>query len=257
MEKNREENFMDRYWDERSFSYSELNRKQFYSEQRKAWEKAIFSHVKEDRKLKVLDVGTGPGFFAILAALRGHEVTAVDMNENMLREAKKNASDAGVHVLFKKVGHILPFEEESFDLIVSRDVTWALTEPEKQLKTWANLLKTDGVLLYFDAEWNYHLKNEENYQFWMRYKKELQKQGIVFYEKADELDWVSVNLPMTYRDRPAWDAQFWEEQGYFCRIYENLNSEIFNEQEQIHYQTHPVFLVEVRAVYEKIQNNRI
>ena len=62
---------------------------------------------------------------------------------------------------------------------------------------------------------------------------------------------------MTYRDRPAWDAQFWEEQGYFCRIYENLNSQIFNEQEQIHYQTHPVFLVEVRAVYEKIQNNRI
>ena len=49
----------------------------------------------------------------------------------------------------------------------------------------------------------------------------------------------------------------WEEQGYSCRIYENLNSEIFNEQEQIHYQTHPVLLVEVRVVYEKIQNNRI
>lgn len=247
MERNTEENSMNAYWDERSSSYSDMNIRQLHSDRKEAWEKAIFSHVKENRKLKVLDIGTGPGFFAILAALRGHDVMAVDMNEEMLCRAKKNAADAGVRVRFMQVGHLLPFEEETFDLIISRDVTWALTEPERQLKCWASLLKQDGVMLYFDAEWNYHLKNDQNYQEWKRLKEEIKKQGIAFYEKADELDKITVKLPMTYRDRPAWDSMFWKEQGYECRVYENLNSDIFNAKEQIHYQAHPVFLVEVRV----------
>ena len=71
---------MNNYWNERSSSYSEMNMRQFYSEQKNTWEWMIFSRVKEDRPLNVLDIGTGPGFFAILAALRGHKVTAVDMN---------------------------------------------------------------------------------------------------------------------------------------------------------------------------------
>ena len=50
---------------------------------------------------------------------------------------------------------------------------------------------------------------------------------------------------MTYKNRPAWDLEFWNTQGYLCQAYENLNSQIFSQEEQIHYQAHPVFLVEV------------
>ena len=245
MTKNEQEQSMDAYWDERSSSYSELNRGQLYNGQREAWENVIFSHVKEDRKLKVLDIGTGPGFFAILAALRGHEVTAVDMNERMLLKAKENAREAGVSIQFQQVGHMLPFSEESFDLILSRDVTWALTCPEEQLKAWASLLKIDGKLLYFDAEWNYHLKNKESLEHWEKKKKEIEDARILFYPKAKALDEIAKTLPMTYKNRPAWDLEFWNTQGYLCQAYENLNSQIFSQEEQIHYQAHPVFLVEV------------
>lgn len=41
-----------------------------------------------ERSARVLDIGTGPGFFAINLALAGHEVTAVDVTEEMLQYAK-------------------------------------------------------------------------------------------------------------------------------------------------------------------------
>lgn len=239
-----QEAFMNEYWDERSASYSEMNMRQFYSS-KDVWENAVFSHVREDRCLKVLDIGTGPGFFAILAALRGHDVTAVDMNENMLRQAGYNAGQVGANVHFVHVGHHLPFTEESFDLILSRDVTWTLTDPKNQLREWFELLKPGGKMLYFDAEWNYHLKNKKNFEDWKKIKKSIEQEGIVFYPKAGILDKVAVTLPMTHEDRPLWDQKFWSHEGHSCRVYKNLNPYIFNREEQIHYKAHPVFLVEV------------
>ena len=35
-------------------------------------------------------MGTGPGFFALLLAEAGYQVTAADVTEEMLKEAKKN-----------------------------------------------------------------------------------------------------------------------------------------------------------------------
>lgn len=242
---NVQEAFMNEYWDERSSSYSDMNMRQFYSSRRQAWENAVFSHVREDRRLKVLDIGTGPGFFAILAALRGHDVTAADMNENMLCRAAKNAELAGADVRFVHVGHHLPFLKESFDLILSRDVTWTLTDPGTQLREWFELLKPDGKMLYFDAEWNYHLKNRKNFEDWKKIKKSIEQEGIEFYPKAGVLDEVAATLPMTYEDRPEWDQKFWKQEGRSCRIYKNLNPYIFNRKEQIQYKAHPVFLVEV------------
>lgn len=245
LRKNEQEISMDWYWDERSASYSEMNREQFHSDRREAWDKAVFSHVREKKSLKVLDIGTGPGFFAILAALRGHDVTAADMNEEMLKKAKMNALDAGVNIRFVQVGHMLPFEAESFDLIISRDVTWALTNPEEQLKSWFYLLKRGGRILYFDAEWNFHLKNKKNFETWKNIKQAIESEGIEFYPKAENLEEIAVDLPMTHKNRPEWDKEFWKNEGRFCKIYENLNQQIFNREEQIHYQAHPVFLVEV------------
>ena len=58
---------------------------------------------------------------------------------------------------------------------------------------------------------------------------------------------IAAGLPMTYEDRPRWDGDFWARQGYACSIYENLNEAVYNQEEQIRYQAHPMFLVEVRG----------
>ena len=68
---------------------------------------------------KVLDMGTGSGVNAILAASKGAEVVAVDINPHALVAARDNAARNGVGGLVE-VRHSDVFSEvtETFDLIV-------------------------------------------------------------------------------------------------------------------------------------------
>lgn len=76
------------YWTDRAKSYSAQNIAEMNDWRREAWRKLILSHAPQKEVLRVLDIGTGPGFFAINLALAGHEVTAVDVTEEMLQYAK-------------------------------------------------------------------------------------------------------------------------------------------------------------------------
>ncbi|MFH5834744.1 methyltransferase domain-containing protein [Proteiniclasticum sp. C24MP] len=238
---------MTEYWGHRSESYSSQNMSQLFGEKKEVWENKIFSQIEEKKQMKILDIGTGPGFFAILCALRGHEVTAVDMSKDMIEKAKKNAHLAGAEIRFMEVGSRLPFDEASFDLIISRDVTWTLTEPEKQLKHWAMKLKPGGTMLYFDAEWYYYLRDENTKKQWEDRKEEIRRNGGYIYEKAVHLEAMAEKLPLTYVRRPLWDNAYWKGQDAFsCEILENLNGEIYSDIEQLQYDTFPEFLVSVR-----------
>lgn len=244
------ENGMNNYWQQRSSSYSEQNMAQLFSEKRSAWEKLIFSQVEETRKLDILDIGTGPGFFAILSSLRGHNVTAADMSPDMLDKARANAEFIGTPIDFVQVGHMLPFEDESFDLVISRDVTWTLTDPEIQLRAWADKLRVGGTMIYFDAEWYYYLKNSEYRAVWEENKRRIIAEGGFIYNKADKLEGLALNLPMTYKERPDWDRQYWHGQkGFDCEVYENINTYVYNEKEQMQYKLFPEFLTVVRRVF--------
>ena len=81
------------YWTGRAEGYSEVNQGELATNQRQKWTENLKKHLPkgEPRNVKVLDVGTGPGFFAILLAEAGYQVTAVDYTEEMLKEAGKNA----------------------------------------------------------------------------------------------------------------------------------------------------------------------
>lgn len=238
------------YWQDRSNSYSVQNMAQLFSDKKTAWENLIFSQVNENKRLDVLDIGTGPGFFAILSALRGHNVTAADMSPDMLEKAKKNAEFVGVDVNFEQVGRMLPFENKRFDLIMSRDVTWTLTEPEKQLRHWADKLKTGGTMIYFDAEWYYYLKDRKYRDELEENRRKVRENGGFTYEKAKNLENLALSLPMTYKNRPVWDREYWKEQdGFVCEIYENINQYVYNEKEQFQYELFPEFFAVVRRIY--------
>lgn len=49
----------------------------------------VISGNRTNETYKILDIGTGPGFFSIILAEAGYQVTAVDYTEAMLEEAKK------------------------------------------------------------------------------------------------------------------------------------------------------------------------
>lgn len=84
-----------KYWSERVPGYSEVNKLELATVQRQNWkrclqeeiERALSHHVA--KKLHVLDIGTGPGFFAIILCELGYDVTAIDFTPAMLEEARK------------------------------------------------------------------------------------------------------------------------------------------------------------------------
>ena len=86
------------YWNGRASSYSDINREELEGESRIRWSELLLgrigSHFKESElpDIHVLDIGTGPGFFAIILAEAGCKVTAVDMSKEMLAEAIANAT---------------------------------------------------------------------------------------------------------------------------------------------------------------------
>ncbi len=97
------------------------------------------------KQAKVLDVGCGSGRDAHYFHDYGLDVTAVDVSENMLKEAKSRVPD----VVFKKMDmRKLTFPKESFDGIW---IMATLSDVKKDealtvLKEAARILKENGVL---------------------------------------------------------------------------------------------------------------
>ena len=122
------------YWDRRAPSYTDVIRKNLSDDWDAVWADMLISRFPagERSALRVLDIGTGPGFYAIILAARGYDVTAVDFSENMLAEARRNAGDLAEKIDFRQMdAHALDFPDGSFDVIVTRNLTWNLSDPQR------------------------------------------------------------------------------------------------------------------------------
>ena len=53
---------IEQYWTGRAEGYSEVNRHELATGQDQVWFREIQKHLPKEKKLKILDVGTGPGF---------------------------------------------------------------------------------------------------------------------------------------------------------------------------------------------------
>lgn len=75
---------------------------------------------------KVLDIGCGPGVFTARYAQAGAEVIGVDVSEQMIQVAKDQFPGAGFRVADAEQ---LPFERDTFDLVVGVHVVHHLARP--------------------------------------------------------------------------------------------------------------------------------
>ena len=91
------------YWDERSEAFSKVRLQELNGPDGRAWWETIAPRLPAGKKLRVLDIGTGAGFFAILLGKAGHEVTAIDQSGSMLRHARENVLACGTHATFRKM----------------------------------------------------------------------------------------------------------------------------------------------------------
>ena len=191
------------YWNSRAEGYTLSNREELEDEHRIfLWEQQIRRALNGRICRHVLDVGCGPGFFSVLLARLGYEVTAVDYTENMLAEARKNAAHYGVDIDFRRMdAQKLDFEDGIFDLVISRNVLWNLEQPEQAYREWLRVLKPNGTVMNFDGNFYYYVTDAEygNRTRW----EHKHMQGI----NANSIDRIGEHLPMARRLRPEWDVQ--------------------------------------------------
>ena len=120
------------YWEGEAGIYSEGIKAELKSETAENWKNLILEYAPEKEHLEVLDVGCGPGFFEIMLGKEGHHVTGIDITENMIHEAKENVKAAGLSAdLMTMDCHNLNFPDETFDMVICRNITWTLDDPQK------------------------------------------------------------------------------------------------------------------------------
>jgi ubiquinone/menaquinone biosynthesis C-methylase UbiE len=101
---------------------------------------------------RVLEVAPGPGYFAIaLARLGNRKITGLDISKTFVEIAQKNAKEEGVVVDFR-LGNAsqMPFEENTFDLILCRAAFKNFSEPVKALEEMRRVLKPGGRAVVID-----------------------------------------------------------------------------------------------------------
>jgi ubiquinone/menaquinone biosynthesis C-methylase UbiE len=100
----------------------------------------------------VLDAGGGTGLTALKAGRKvggNGKVVILDLSENMLEEARKKIEKSGLAERFElKIGDMyeIPYEDETFDKVLSTYSTCPLKNPMNAVKEMLRVLKKGGLL---------------------------------------------------------------------------------------------------------------
>jgi ubiquinone/menaquinone biosynthesis C-methylase UbiE len=108
-----------------------------------------FAYIKEGDT--VVDLGSGAGIDVFLAAniVNGSgKVIGIDMTDEMLEKAKKNAADHGyANVEFRKgdIEEKIPVDDNSVDVVISNCVINLTTDKVKAFREIYRILKPNGI----------------------------------------------------------------------------------------------------------------
>lgn len=144
------------YWSKRADEFGDARYTDMNSEKKEKWSNLIRLHLPNKEKLRVLDLGTGAGFFSFILSDLGCHVTGIDYSEDMLANAEKNCERLGYdNITFLRMdAQNLEFEDNSFDFIFTRNVTWTLPDPAKSYQEMVRVLAPGGRLMNADANYS-------------------------------------------------------------------------------------------------------
>ena len=246
------------YWTDRASGYSEVNQEELAGIQKKTWSDLLDREIRDHFKIgethrsriRILDIGAGPGFLSVILCEQGYQVTAADYAETMLEEAKQNAGTLAEKICFRREDAMnLSFPKATFDVVLSRNLTWNLPDPQKAYKEWLRVLKHNGLLLIFDANWYAYLKDEDKRKAYENDRQIVKEQGYEDYnigEGFDIMEEIAKDLPLTGIIRPQWDEEIFREQKVSSvSCVEDIGSQLYSEKEKTNYSSTPLFMIKV------------
>lgn len=244
------------YWSGRAAGYSEVNQTELATSQKKKWSLFLREEISRcfpdtpPAQLHVLEAGTGPGFFAILLCEAGYDVTAVDLTPAMLAEAKKNAGPLAGRIRFLEMNAEAPtFPDSCFDVVVSRNLTWNLPHPDRAYSEWARVLKPDGLLLNFDANWYAYLFDDDAQAAYEQDRVNSAEQGVRdqnIGKNFDVMEDIARRVPLSEIRRPAWDLELLNSLHLHAEADEQIWQRLWSEEEKLNFSSTPLFLVRAR-----------
>lgn len=102
----------------------------------------------------IVDVGCGTGTLSVLLAESGYNVRGLDVAEAMVAAATEKARLASAPVTFVQGDAAAPpYELGSCDVVLSRHVLWAMSDPSTAVRRWCELLRPEGRLLLIEGRW--------------------------------------------------------------------------------------------------------
>ena len=248
------------YWTKRAPSYSGVHQEELHTGQRAVWSRAldgrIQEHFRERRRdgIRVLEVGTGPGFFAIILAELGYQVTAVDYTDAMLAQALENAGTLAERIQFCRMdAEKLAFPDSSFDVVVSRNLTWNLPHPDAAYAQWVRVLKPGGLLLNFDANWYGYLFDAGAEKGHLADREKVRATGAADDTAGTDvaaMEQIARQAPLSGRVRPQWDLGVLNRLGMAVSADPHVWKQVWTQNEWVNNASTPMFLVSAEKAVE-------
>jgi ArsR family transcriptional regulator len=118
----------------------------------KSWKSIAEALLRLMPPLRIADLGSGDGSFALLLAARAEQVIAIDSSEKMLEVSRDQAVRHGVKNVEFRLGDMeeVPIGSDSVDLVFFSQSLHHALHPEQALREAARILRPGGRLAVLD-----------------------------------------------------------------------------------------------------------
>ena len=199
------------YWAKRADSFFDLRYRELKCDKAGRWLDEISALLPWDKSLNILDLGCGAGFFEVLLGKQGHSVTGIDLTEDMVGHTRRMIRVFGLDENRVKAvpmdAEKPDFPDGTFDVVITRNLTWTLPHPADAYQEWFRVLKTGGLLLNFDAEY------AKNAHRWLKSPENIAHKDISD-ELKDECHEIYHMLAISSLARPVWDTAVLAQIGF-------------------------------------------
>ena len=150
--------------DSQVYSSSETETREFFNKVAPQWEELSKGYYDEsiknkilelgilDKKMRVVDLGSGDGYIARSIAAFVEKVVAVDISAEMLKELDKKAKQSGIANIqtVESDGQDVPLKDSSIDVVFANMYLHHIEEPEDAIREIHRLLKSGGMVFLTD-----------------------------------------------------------------------------------------------------------